>query len=103
MGPKALVQKRGSHGARVHVLDANGNIEKIDAPGFPVEIQNILGAGDAFAAGFLYGHVRGQGWYRSARLGNACGAIVVTKHGCANFMPTLNELEAFIEQSGGME
>jgi hypothetical protein len=29
---------------------------------------------------------------KSARLGNACGAIVVTKHGCANFMPTYDEV-----------
>ena len=38
--------------------------------------------------------------YRSARLGNACGAIVVTKHGCANFMPTMPEVEAFNKETG---
>ena len=64
-------------------------------PGYPVEVDNILGAGDAFGAGFLYGHLNGWGWHKSARLGNACGAIVVTKHGCANFMPTLDEVMAF--------
>ena len=48
------------------------------------------------AAGFLYGYVKGWGWHRSARLANACGAILVTKHGCANFMPTLPEVEAFM-------
>jgi len=32
-------------------------------------------AGDAFAAGFLYGHSKGWGWYKSARLKNACDAI----------------------------
>ena len=32
-------------------------IEKLDVPGFPVGVFNILGAGDAFAAGFLYGYV----------------------------------------------
>ena len=69
----------------------------INAPGFPVEIYNILGAGDAFGAGFIYGYVQGWNWYKSARLGNACGAIVVTKHGCANFMPTMPEIEAFAD------
>ena len=101
LGPKALLQKRGEAGVRVHVAQANGQTEQIDAPGFPVEIQNILGAGDAFAAGFLYGHVKGWGWYKSARLGNACGAIVVTQHGCANFMPTYDEVMTFIEDRGG--
>jgi len=98
-GPQALIQKRGSRGVRIHL--AGG--EAIDAPGFPVEVYNILGAGDAFAAGFLYGYVRGWSWYRAARLGNACGAIVVTKHGCANFMPTMPEVEAFVRPYGGLD
>lgn len=103
MGPRALVQKRGEQGARVHVRDAGGSVERIEAPGYPVEIANILGAGDAFAAGFLYGHLNGWGWRRAARLGNACGAIVVTRHGCANFMPTLEEVTQFAEGRGGFD
>jgi 5-dehydro-2-deoxygluconokinase len=102
LGPKALLQKRGEAGVRIHLARANGSIEQIDAPGFPVEIYNILGAGDAFAAGFLCGYVKGWDWYRSARLGNACGAIVVTQHGCANFMPTFAEVMAFVEARGGL-
>lgn len=103
MGPGALVQKRGEHGARVHVREADGTVQSIEAPGYPVEIANILGAGDAFAAGFLYGHLQGWGWRKSARLGNACGAIVVTRHGCANFMPTLDEVLRFAEARGGLD
>jgi 5-dehydro-2-deoxygluconokinase len=34
------------------------------------------------------------------RLGNACGAIIVTRHGCANFMPTLDEVAAFLAARG---
>ncbi|RIK35623.1 MAG: 5-dehydro-2-deoxygluconokinase [Chloroflexi bacterium] len=98
LGPRAVVEKVGSKGARIHLKDG----EVIDAPGFPVEIYNILGAGDAFGAGFLYGHINGWGWYKAARLGNACGAIVVTKHGCANFMPTYDEVMAFAEERGGL-
>lgn len=97
LGPKALIEKRGEAGARIHLADNT----TIDVPGFPVEVYNILGAGDAFAAGFLYGHVNGWGWYKAARLGNACGAIVVTRHGCANFMPTLDEVESFVAGYGG--
>ena len=103
MGPEALLQKKGSHGVCVHLVDKQGKIEQIDAPGFPVEVTNILGAGDAFAAGFLYGYVKDWGWYKSGRMGNACGAIVVTKHGCANFMPTYDEVMAFTEGYGGLE
>ncbi len=98
-GVQALVLKTGSRGCQVHLADG----EVIDAPGYPVEVYNILGAGDAFGGGFLYGYVNGWGWYKSARLGNACGAIVVTKHGCANFMPTLDEVLAFVEARGGLD
>jgi 5-dehydro-2-deoxygluconokinase len=98
LGPEAVVEKRGQLGARVHVRGG----EVIEVAGFPVEVVNILGAGDAFAAGFLYGYVKGLGWHESARLGNACGAIVVTKHGCANFMPTYDEAVSFAAAHGGL-
>jgi 5-dehydro-2-deoxygluconokinase len=101
LGPRTLVEKRGAHGARVHLSGAAETQTPIEVPGFPVEVANILGAGDAFASGFLFGHLRGWDWYRAARLGNACGAIVVTRHGCANFMPTNDEVMAFVDQHGG--
>jgi 5-dehydro-2-deoxygluconokinase len=97
-GPEALVVKRGAAGAQVHLRSG----EVIDAPGFPVEVVNVLGAGDAFAAGFIYGRSQGWDYRRSARLGNACGAIVVGAHGCANFMPTLAEAMAVADAHGGL-
>jgi 5-dehydro-2-deoxygluconokinase len=101
LGPRVLLQKRGAAGACVHVAGA-GPTQVIDAPGFPVEVFSILGAGDAFAAGALHGFVQGWDWYRVARLGNACGAIVVTKPGCANFTPTYAEVMAFVTARGGL-
>lgn len=99
LGPKAVVEKVGAQGARIHLQEG----DVIEAPGYPVDIYNILGAGDAFGAGFIYGYVNGWGWRKAARLGNACGAIVVTKHGCANFMPTYDEVMAFVEERGGLD
>jgi 5-dehydro-2-deoxygluconokinase len=98
LGPQAIVEKRGERGSRAHLSDGT----HVDAPAFPVEVVNILGAGDAFAAGFLYGYVKGWSWYEALRLGNACGAILVTKPGCANFMPTYEEVMDFVEQHGGL-
>jgi 5-dehydro-2-deoxygluconokinase len=103
LGPQAVLHKRGAAGARIHRRRAGAAPEVIDAPGYPVKIANILGAGDAFAAGFLWGRLQGWGWRKAARLGNACGAIVVTQHGCANFMPTLEEALAFAEARGGLD
>jgi 5-dehydro-2-deoxygluconokinase len=102
LGPRVLAHKRGAAGSTVHLI-SNGNVaEQIEVPGFPLKVENILGAGDAFASGFLYGFVKGWDWYKAARLGNACGAILVTKHGCANFMPTYEEVMTFIQDHGGL-
>ncbi len=98
LGPEAVIEKRGSEGACAHLSSG----ESVDAAGYPVEVHNILGAGDAFAAGFIYGQLQGWSWSKSMRMGNACGAIVVTRHGCANFMPTLEEALAFAHSRGGL-
>lgn len=97
LGIEALIVKRGEQGSSVYLQD--GSV--IDAPGFPVEVLNILGAGDAFASGLMYGYLNNWDWYKSLRMGNACGAILVTKPGCSNFNPTLNEVMSFIEDKGG--
>src|SRR5437588_7891252 len=102
LGPHVLAQKRSADGSTVHVVSPEGQTTQIDAPGFPVEVSNILGAGDAFASGLLYGIVNGWDWYKAARLGNACGAILVTKHGCPNFTPTHDDLMTFIQDHGGL-
>lgn len=95
-GLEALVAKRGSQGVTVHT-----STETTAVPGFPVEVYNVLGAGDAFAAGFIYGQLKGWDYYKSGRMGNACGAIVVTRHGCANFMGYEDEVLEFIDSHGG--
>ncbi|MCB0046951.1 MAG: 5-dehydro-2-deoxygluconokinase [Caldilineaceae bacterium] len=100
LGPGVLLRKRGPDGASVYERGLDETILRTDVSGFPVDVYNILGAGDAFAAGAIYGYVQGWDWPRAARLANACGAIVVTKHGCANFTPTLEEVEAFVAERG---
>src|SRR6202012_6251119 len=61
-------------------------------PAGRVEVLNVLGAGYHFAAGLLSGLLRGENFASAARLANACGAIVVSRHACAPAMPTPAEL-----------
>jgi 5-dehydro-2-deoxygluconokinase len=68
----------------------------VRVPGFPVEVFNSVGAGDAFMSGFLSGWLREEALEECLRLGNACGAIVVSRHGCSPAMPTPEELEYFL-------
>lgn len=96
-GPKVLIEKRGTEGARVHLAAG----EKSDVPGFPVQVYNVLGAGDAFAAGFIYGYAKAWDWHKAVRMGNACGAIVVTRHACSASMAYEAEALQFIQERGG--
>jgi len=97
LGVEILIIKKGSHGVSIH----QSNVEKQEVPGFPVKVLNILGAGDAFASGFIYGFLQGWDLYKACRMGNASGAQVVLQPGCANFMPYLEESLKFIEAHGG--
>ncbi len=89
-----FIVKRGPLGCSVFSQD-----QTFEAAGFPVEVFNILGAGDGFAAGFLSGWLRRLPLEECARRANACGALVVSRHGCAPAMPSKEELELFLSRS----
>ena len=89
-----LVVKRGESGCTIYP-GARG-AAPIDVPGFPIEVFNVLGAGDAFMAGFLSGWLRDASLAECGRRANACGALVVSRHGCAPAIPTAVELEHFL-------
>ena len=91
-----FVLKRGGDGCEIFHRDGRS----IAVPPFRIEVLNVLGAGDAFASGFIYGHLQGWSPEKAGRLANAVGAIVVTRHGCANFMPTLPEVHEFMAAHG---
>ena len=93
----AIVYKKGLEGSEVHILEPESKV--IHADTFPVKVLNTLGAGDAFMSGLLYGLLKeSDNWLQALSYGNACGAIVSSRHGCAPAMPTLAELEYFINQ-----
>ena len=64
----------------------------IAVPAFPVEkVVDTTGAGDLFAAGFLFGLVRGAGYEKAGRLG-ALAAAEVIQHIGARPQVSLREL-----------
>jgi 5-dehydro-2-deoxygluconokinase len=84
-----LVLKRGERGATVYEEG-----EATDVPGYPVEVVNGLGAGDAFAAAVGQGLVRGLSLVEAARRGTVAGALVAAQLACSEAMPYLEDLEA---------
>ncbi|MBN3006192.1 5-dehydro-2-deoxygluconokinase [Chromobacterium alkanivorans] len=92
-----LVVKLGPLGCAVIPGTVPTRIEDaFSVTGAEVEVMNVLGAGDAFLAGFLSAWLRGGDYAECCRRANACGALVVSRHGCAPAMPTPAELERFL-------
>lgn len=93
-----IVVKRGPMGCVVFPDAIPDSIEDgIQGPGFPVEVFNTLGAGDGFMSGFLRGWLRDLPLAECARFGNACGALVVSRHGCCPASPSWTELRHFLD------
>jgi len=98
-----LVVKRGPMGCAVIDGDIPVSLDAaFNGKGVTVDVLNVLGAGDAFSSGFLSGWVRGEDYDHCARYANACGALVVSRHGCAPAMPTRVELDYFIANSASI-
>ena len=97
--PEALiVVKRGPMGCTAFPGAIPATIDEgVSGPGFPVEVFNVLGAGDAFMSGFLRGWLRDLPLAECCRLANACGAFAVSRHGCAPAIPSWAALEGFLK------
>jgi 5-dehydro-2-deoxygluconokinase len=92
-----LIVKRGALGCAVIEGAISRSLDDaFNGRGVEVEVLNVLGAGDAFSAGFLSGWVRGEDYDHCCRYANACGALVVSRHGCAPAMPTRIELDYYL-------
>ena len=95
-----IVLKRGPQGCVAFAGEIPATIEAAQVvPGFPVDVFNVVGAGDGFMGGLLFGWLRDRPLAEACRIGNACGALVVSRHGCAPASPTAQELEWFMRQS----
>ncbi len=94
-----LICKRGPMGAVAFEGAIPGNPDDgVSGPGFPIEVFNVLGAGDGFMAGLLKGWLTDQPWPVSLKYANACGALAVSRHGCAPAYPSWDELQFFFER-----
>lgn len=93
-----LVCKRGAQGAVLFQAGVPDVLEDgLSSPGLLVEPFNVLGAGDGFMSGLLRGWLRGEDWPTALLYANACGAMAVSRHGCAPAYPSWDELAWFLK------
>jgi 5-dehydro-2-deoxygluconokinase len=92
-----LVCKLGPKGCVAFPAAIPDRIEDgVEGRGFSVDVFNVLGAGDSFMAGFLRGWLKDLPLEQCCEMANACGAIVVSRHGCAPAMASWDELQLFL-------
>jgi len=92
-GVGVVALKLGESGSYIKTRDGEWHI-----PAFAVNAVDATGAGDAFAAGFLAGVVRGFDLETAGRLASAVGACCVTEIGTVQGVRSLEDTFAFIEQ-----
>jgi len=99
-----LVLKLGAQGCTVINAAIPASVEDFEVHrGVQVEVLNVLGAGDAFMSGFLRGWLHGASDAQSCAYANACGALVVSRHGCAPAIPDARELDDYLARAEQIE
>ncbi|MBA3910374.1 MAG: 5-dehydro-2-deoxygluconokinase [Rhodobacter sp.] len=94
-----LVCKRGPMGAAAFAGDIPDSLDGGQTgPGFPIEVFNVLGAGDGFMSGLLKGWLDNEPWPTALTYANACGAFAVSRHGCTPAYPSWEELQFFLKR-----
>ncbi len=93
-----LVCKRGPMGASAFEGPIPDSLDDGQTgPGFPIEVFNVLGAGDGFMSGLIKGWLDNEPWPVALKYANACGAFAVSRHGCTPAYPSWEELQFFLE------
>jgi 5-dehydro-2-deoxygluconokinase len=91
---KIVVIKHGKDGSIAYTKTG----EKFVGTIFPAKIIKTFGAGDSYAAGFIYGLMNGWDIPKAMEYGAAAASIVISSHSCSDAMPTLQQIEAFIQK-----
>jgi 5-dehydro-2-deoxygluconokinase len=94
-GVRIVVRKLGSKGVEAHTKD-----ERHVADPLPAQVVCTIGAGDGFAAGFLFALLKDLPLPQCLRFGNAVASIVVSRVSCSDAMPYFSELQSALQIAG---
>ncbi|MGY5876267.1 MAG: PfkB family carbohydrate kinase [Candidatus Thorarchaeota archaeon] len=93
--PGIVIVKQGTKGAI-----ATDGFEYCTSAVFEVSVADTLGAGDAFAAGFITAWSRSERIQQALNVANAVAALTITKKGAQNGQPSLDETSTFMKDHG---
>ncbi|MCZ1267063.1 5-dehydro-2-deoxygluconokinase [Paenibacillus sp. OK060] len=89
-----VVIKHGKEGSIAYTGEGLSH----QADSYPARVVKTFGAGDSYAAGFLYGLMQGWTIERSMAFGSAAACIVISSHSCSDAMPTVEQVNDYIER-----
>ncbi|GGG16119.1 5-dehydro-2-deoxygluconokinase [Paenibacillus abyssi] len=89
---KIVIIKHGKDGSIAYTRDGTGH----KAKSYPAKVVKTFGAGDSYAAGFLYGVMQGWTLEKSMEFGSAAACIVISSHSCSDAMPTADQVNDYI-------
>lgn len=96
---KIVVIKHGKEGSIAYTQDGKSHTAAI----FPAKVIKTFGAGDSYAAGFLYGLMKEWSVEKSMEFGSAAASIVISSHSCSDAMPTVEQVKAYIAKCNSGE
>lgn len=91
LGPDLAVVKQGKNGVLAVTRE-----QVVVSPPVEIEVLNGLGAGDGFGGALCHGLLAGWPLEQTLRFANAAGALVASRLGCADDMPTAAEVEELL-------
>ncbi|SEN19853.1 5-dehydro-2-deoxygluconokinase [Lihuaxuella thermophila] len=91
---KIVVIKHGKNGSIAYTKRG----ESFEGTVFPAKVIKTFGAGDSYAAGFIYGLMQGWDIPRSMEYGAAAASIVISSHSCSEAMPTAGQIDNYIQK-----
>lgn len=88
-----VVIKHGKEGSTAYTSDG----ENYSIKPFPVKALKSFGGGDGYGSAFLYGLLENWSIEKCLELGSASASMLVKSHGCSADMPTIEEIQTFIQ------
>ncbi len=91
LGARIIAVTLGEKGCYIKSCDEEKTVK-----GYPTKAVDTTGAGDAFAAGFIYGLLADYPLIHCGKLGNKLASLCIAEMGARAGLPTIMELEGFI-------
>ncbi|UFJ42676.1 5-dehydro-2-deoxygluconokinase [Brevibacillus humidisoli] len=89
---RIVVIKHGKDGSIAYTKEG----EAYRGTTFPANVIKTFGAGDSYAAGFIYGLMNGWEIPKAMEYGAAAASIVISSHSCSDAMPTAQQIDDYM-------